>query len=73
MNLKTVSNKDDIVISSVKKELNNDGYDHFELESITSIDIPKITSVIVKIGYSEIAMDVDSKTGKIIHKERLAR
>ena len=73
MNLKTVSNKDDIVISSVKKELNKDGYDHFELVSITSIDIPKITSMIVKAGYSEIAMDVDSKTGKIIYKERLAR
>ena len=68
-----VSNIDDIVISAVKKELNRNGYDHFEFVSITSIDVPKITSVIVRVGFSEIAMDVDSISGKIIHKERLAR
>lgn len=73
MNLKPTSNKDDVVISAVKKELNKDGFDHFELVSITNLDIPNITSVIVKTGYAEIAIDVDSKTGKIIHKERLAR
>jgi len=73
MNLKPTSNKDEIVISSVKKEMNKDGFDHFELVSITSLEIPHITSVIVRAGYAEIVMDVESKTGKIIHKERLAR
>ena len=68
-----VSSKDEIVISAVRKEMNTDGYDSFELVSITSLDVPKITSVIVRVGYSEIAIDVDSKSGEIIHKERLAR
>ncbi|MDX1441137.1 MAG: hypothetical protein R3237_01590 [Nitrosopumilaceae archaeon] len=57
----------------MKKEMNEEGYDQYELLSITSIDEPSITSVIVKAGFSEIGIDVDSNSGKIIHKERLAR
>ena len=63
---------DDIVIRAVKKELDQDGYDHFDLVSITSLDLPNITSVIVNTGFSELALEIDSHNGKVIHKERIA-
>lgn len=64
---------DNHIIKSIAKELEFDGIEHFELKSIVSLDGSKITSVIVNIGHQEIAIEVDNITGKIIHKERLAR
>ncbi len=64
---------DDHIIKSIEKELEFDGIEHFELKSIVSLNDSKITSVIVNIGHQEIAIEVDNITGKIIHKEKLAR
>jgi len=64
---------DERAISIVESEIKKDGYDHFELESITSLDKPNITSVIVNTGFMEISMEIDNRTGKIINKEKIAR
>ncbi len=63
---------DNHIIKIIAKELEFDGIEHFELQSIVSLD-DSITSVIVNIGHQEISIEVDNTTGKIIHKERLAR
>ena len=64
---------DEKVIGIVEYELKKDGYDHFELKSITSLDKPDITFVIVNIGFMEISMEVDNITDKILNKEKIAR
>ena len=64
---------DERVIGIVESEIKKDGYDHFELESITSLDKPNITSVIVNTGFMEISMEIDNRTGKIVNKEKIAR
>ncbi|MBC8516667.1 MAG: hypothetical protein ISR81_02670 [Nitrosopumilus sp.] len=64
---------DDEVLKIIRKELEQDGYYNFELESIISLDKPKITTVIVNVGYQEIALESDKESGEIISKERIAR
>lgn len=64
---------DEKALKIVHDELEKDGYYNFELESITSIDNPNITSVIVRIGYQEIGIEIDKNLGEIISKERIAR
>ena len=64
---------DDHIIKGIERELDLDNIEHFELESIVSLNDSKVTSVIVNIGHQEIAIEVDNITGKIIHKEKLAR
>lgn len=61
---------DEKALKITRDELYQDGFDYFELESITSLD--KTTTVIVKVGFQEIALEIDN-TGKIISKERIAR
>jgi len=66
--------KDDSdIIKVVEEELELEGIEHFELKSIVSIGSPAVTHVIVNTGHLEIAMEIDSKSGKILSKERLAR
>lgn len=64
---------DEKAVGIVKSEIRRDGYDHFELESITSLEKPNITSVIVNTGSLEISMEIDNHTGKILSKEKMAR
>jgi len=64
---------DERAISIVVFEIKKDGYDHFELESITSLDKPNITTVLVNTGFMEISMEIDNQTGKILNKEKIAR
>lgn len=64
---------DERVLKIVRDELYQDGFDYFELESITSLDKPKVTSVIVITKHQEIALEIDNDSGKIINKERIAR
>ena len=63
---------DEKIIKIVRDELDKDGFDYFELESIISLDKPNVTSVIVSVGYLEIALEIDNNSGKIINKERIA-
>jgi hypothetical protein len=60
-------------IEIVETTIRNDGYDHFELESITSLENPDVTSVIVNTGFMEIGMEIDNLTGKILNKEKISR
>ncbi len=64
---------DERVIKIIKEELNRDGFDHYELKSIISISKPNVTSVIVNVGYQEIALEIDNNSDRIISKERIAR
>lgn len=57
----------------VQEQLENDGYENFELESITSLDKPNITSVVVNSNHQEIGLEVDYNTGKILSKEKIAK
>ena len=62
---------DERAISIVESEIKKDGYDHFELESITSLDKPNITSVIVNTGFMEIEMSRTSRRlGWIIDQKK---
>ena len=63
---------DEKILKIVRDELDKDGFDYFELESIISLDNPNVTSVIVRVGYLEIAIEIDNNSGKIISKERIA-
>lgn len=64
---------DEKILGIVKEELDKEGFNHFELKSIVSLNTPNITSVIVGSNYLEIAMEIDNLSGKIISNERLAR
>lgn len=64
---------DEKILKIVKKELEQDGLDHYELKSIISINKPNVTTVIVSVGYQEIALEIDNNSEKIISKERIAR
>ena len=63
---------DEKVLKIVRDELDKDGFDYFELESIISLDNSNVTSVIVRVGYLEIAIEIDNNSGEIISKERIA-
>ncbi len=64
---------DSKVLKIVQEQLLNDGYENFELESITSLDKPNITSVVVNSNHQEIGLEVDYMTGKILNKEKIAK
>ena len=64
---------DEQMLNIVQNALDEDGYDHFELESIISMNKPNVTSVIVSVGYMEIALEIDNDSGKIINKEKIAK
>jgi|TARA_B100001105_G_C22390604_1_gene444195 hypothetical protein len=62
---------DEKIIRIVRKKLLQDDHYHFELISIITID--KITTVIVNVGYQEIALEIDNESGIICSVERIAR
>ncbi len=64
---------DEKILEIIKNKLDEDEFNHFELESIVSLNTPNITSVIAKTDYIEIAIEVDNYSGKILSKERVAR
>ena len=64
---------DEQIIKIIRDELNRDNFDSFELKSIVAINKPNITSVIVGVGYQEIALEISNDSGKIISKEKIAR
>ncbi len=64
---------DEKILKIIRKELEQDGYYNFELESIISLYKPNITTVVVNVGYQEIALEIDRESGEIISKERIAR
>jgi len=64
-----ITNDDEIALNKARQELDN--YDYYEIESIESLG--KNTTVIANTGSLEIAIDIDSKTGKILSKEKIAR
>ena len=64
---------DEKIIKIIRDELNRDNFDSFELKSIVAIDKPNITSVIVSVGYQEIALEISNDSEKIISKEKIAR
>lgn len=64
---------DEKIIKIIRDELNRDNFDSFELKSIVAINKPNITSVIVGVGYQEIALEISNDSGKIISKEKIAR
>ena len=45
---------DEKILEIVKNKLDEDEFNHFELESIVSLNAPNITSVIAKTDYIEI-------------------
>ena len=62
---------DEDVLKSVCKELEQDEYYNFKLESIISLDKPNITTVIVNTRYQKIALEIEKDSRKIISKERM--
>ena len=64
-----ITNDDEIVLNKAKQELGD--YDYYEIKSIESLG--KNTTVIANIGFLEIAIDIDNKTGKTLSKEKIAR
>ena len=64
-----ITNDDEVALNKAKHEL--DSYDHYEIESIESLD--KNTTVIANTGSLEISIDIDNKTGKTLSKEKIAR
>ena len=64
---------DENIIKIIRDELNRDNFDSFELKSIVAINKPNITSVIVGVGYQEIALEISNDSEKIISKEKIAR
>lgn len=64
---------DEKIIKIIRDELNRDNFDSFELKSIVAINKPNITSVIVSVGYQEIAFEISNDSEKIISKEKIAR
>jgi len=72
MNLKEKTRiTDEKIIQIVNKKMLHDEHYNFELISIVTID--KITTVIVNVGYQEIALEIDNESGIICNIERLAR
>jgi len=63
---------DEKILKIVRDELYRDGFDYFELESIVPMSKPNVTSVIVSVGYLEVALEIDNDSGKIINKEKIA-
>ncbi len=70
-NLRKIKEDSD-VIKIIEKELGLDGVEHFELESIVSLD-SGVTHVVVSTGHLQIAIEIDSSSGEILNKERIAR
>ncbi len=64
---------DEKILKIIQNELSRDGFDHYELKSIISLNEPNVTSVIVNAGYLEIALEINNNSKKIINKERIAR
>lgn len=64
---------DEKALKIVNEALEKNGYDNFELESIVSMSEPNITSVIVNIGYLQIALEIDNNSGKILNTEQIVR
>jgi len=64
---------DEKIIKIIQDELNGYNFDSFELKSIVAINKPNITSVIVGVGYQEIALEISNDSGKIISQEKIAR
>ena len=64
---------DENIIKIIRKKLLENGYDNFKLNSIITLDNPKITSVVVTTGYQEIALEIDMVSGAILTMERIAR
>lgn len=64
---------DEEIIGIIESEIKKDGFDHFELKSIISLDEPNITFVIVNTRFIEISLEVDNLSGKILNKEKIAR
>jgi hypothetical protein len=62
---------DEKIIQIVREKLLRDDHYHFELVSIITMD--KINTVIVNIGYQEIALEIDKESGIIRSVERIAR
>jgi hypothetical protein len=62
---------DEKTIQIVREKLLQDDHYHFELVSI--ITMGKITTVIVNIGYQEIALEIDKESGTIRSVERISR
>ena len=70
---KTKLVNDEKIIKIVEDELDKDGFSYFELQSITSMTEPNVTSVVVNTGYLEIAIEIDNDSGRIVSKERISR
>ena len=68
---KIISQNDEKVLKKAMQELDNDNFNHFEIESIESIG--NNTCVVANTGFLEIAMDIDNKKGHLISKEKIAR
>lgn len=61
---------DEKTIQIVREKLLQNEYYPFELISIITIE--NITTVIVDVGYHEIALEIDKETGIINNIERIA-
>lgn len=61
------------IVQIIQKQLSDDGYDNFELESIISLERPPITSVIVHTNHQEFCMEINYKTSEILSKEKIAK
>ena len=61
---------DEKTIQIVREKLLQNEYYPFELISIITIE--NITTVIVDVGYQEIALEIDKETGIINNIERIA-
>ena len=72
MNQQIPLSGDDKVLKNVKEILSKDGYEFYNVVSITSIEKPKLTTVIVNTGTVEVALEIDD-LGNLISKEKIAR
>lgn len=61
------------MIRIAQSEIEKDGYYNYELKSITSLENPNVTFVVVNVGFIELSLEIDNKTGKILSKEKIAR
>jgi len=64
---------DQKALDIVKKNLELDFIQKYEVTSIVSLDKEKITTVIVNTDPIDIAFEIDNATGLVLNKEKLIR
>lgn len=64
---------DQEILKIVDEFLTRQGYDTYEVSSITHFEERNLCSLIVSVGASELVIEIDTQDGSIINTEMLAR